>query len=92
MTDFKQLNEGVIVLLQPSIPIHNARFYPGEEEELKEYAQGKGYIYLNHWENWPDYTDEEVLNYLTDDRSNPNQEGHEAWANYIIDYFVNTDE
>lgn len=48
--------------------------------------------YLNHWENWPEYTDEKVLIYLTDDRSNPNQQGYEAWAKYIIDYFVNTDE
>lgn len=32
ITDFKQIKEDVIVLLQPSIPIHNARFYPGEEE------------------------------------------------------------
>ncbi|WP_157842667.1 SGNH/GDSL hydrolase family protein [Bacillus alkalisoli] len=90
--DFKNLNENVIVLLQPSIPIHNARFYPGEEEALREYALAKGYIYLNHWENWPDYTDAEVLNYLNNERSNPNQSGHDAWAQYIIDYFVKKEE
>lgn len=92
MEDFKQLNEDVIVLLQPSIPIYNAKFYPIEEDALIEYAQEKGYIYLNHWENWPDFTEEEVLNYLVDDRSNPNQQGHDAWASYIMDFFVKKDE
>ncbi|WP_096156567.1 SGNH/GDSL hydrolase family protein [Bacillus sp. FJAT-45066] len=90
--DFQQLNENVLVLLQPSIPIHNARFYPGEEETLREYALEQGYIYLNHWENWPEYTDEEVLNYLNSDRSNPNQIGHDAWAQYIMDYFLKKEE
>ena len=92
IVDFKQLNEDVIVLLQPSIPIHNAKFYPGEEDALRTYSLEKGYIYLNHWANWPDYTDEEVLNFLMDDRSNPNQQGHDAWAAYIMDFFVNKDE
>ncbi|MFD1780023.1 SGNH/GDSL hydrolase family protein [Fredinandcohnia salidurans] len=81
----KELPE-VIVLLQPAYPIHNAKHYPIEVNELKSYAEESNIIYLNHWEAWPDYQSDEITEYLID--GEPNEDGHKLWADYLSNYFI----
>ncbi len=84
---FKQALDQVVVMLQPPNPIHNAVHYPGQVQALKEYAEDHGYIYLDHWSNWPDYKSNEILDYI-DENNLPNAQGHQAWAEYIANYFT----
>lgn len=85
-------NPGVTVMLQPAHRLYGAVHYPKEVEALQQYAKDHGYIYLNHWENWPDEEDEQLKEYVTEDRSKPSEKGNQAWGEYLIDYFVAEDE
>jgi len=78
----------VAVFLQPAHPIYNARYYPMQVEQLRKYAEENNYAYLDHWTNWPNYMSSEIRNYLAEDQSVPNADGHRLWADFLIDYFV----
>lgn len=84
---WKEENKGVTILMQPSNPLAGAVYYPDQVAKVAEYAQENKIIYLNHWENWPESKDEKMNEYLTD-TSEPNENGHKAWAEYLIHYFV----
>lgn len=88
LNDFKKANPEMTVMIQPSNPIFNAHYYVKEERELEAFATKNNYIYLNHWEAWPDNKSKDLKQYLTD-RSLPNQKGNELWANYLTKYFIN---
>jgi hypothetical protein len=76
----------ITIMLQPPNPVYNAKYYPLQVEELKKFAEQNGYIYLDHWSQWPDYRSADIQNYL--DNGLPNQEGHRLWADFLIDYFI----
>ncbi|MCC3356904.1 SGNH/GDSL hydrolase family protein [Bacillus sp. REN16] len=80
----------VTVLLQPANPLHNAKHYPKEVGELEKYANNNDYIYLNHWEAWPDYQTDEIKEYLLTNGS-PNEKGQRLWADYLSNYFISED-
>jgi hypothetical protein len=77
-----------VILLQPPHPLYNAVYYPKEVEDLKNFAEENGWIFLNHWKAWPDQKSEEIREYLSADRKTPSEKGHQVWAQYLIDYFV----
>lgn len=79
-------NEDMVTVLQPSPPAFGTSIYPEQVAEFEEFAE-ENYIYINHWEAWPDLDDEELLDYVDEDRM-PNQTGHELWSNYIIQTFA----
>jgi len=80
-------NSDVQIILQPPHPIYGAVNYPQQVEQLKAFAEERGLPYFDHWKNWPDYTSDEILQYLTDDNM-PNMKGHQLWAETIMNYFV----
>ncbi|MFL8938380.1 SGNH/GDSL hydrolase family protein [Rossellomorea oryzaecorticis] len=82
----KEANEDVTLLLQPTYPLYNATYYPGQVEELQAFAEEKGYTYLNHWEEWPE--DETLDDLNGDNEQAPSEEGHKLWADYLIKYFI----
>ncbi|WP_175990176.1 hypothetical protein [Bacillus sp. Marseille-Q1617] len=84
---FKEHNPEMTVMIQPANPIHGARHYPNEEQDLEDYAKQNKYIYLNHWYAWPDHKGKEIKEYLTNENL-PNDKGNGLWAKYLIDYFV----
>jgi hypothetical protein len=88
LTEIQSALPDVVVMLQPAHPIYNARYYPMEVDELKRYAKENGYIYLDHWTSWPDYKSVEIKNYLVEDDSTPNEDGHRLWADFLKDYFI----
>jgi hypothetical protein len=88
---FKKENQDLIILIQPANPIYGATYYPQEENDLERYAEQNNYIYLNHWEAWPDYSKRELEDYLTEGNI-PNEKGNETWAEYLQEYFVNDGE
>lgn len=88
MSAVKKENDGAVFVLQPPYPIHGATFYPAQVEELEKFANEEGYVYLNHWSEWPDQEDEELRSYLKDKQSVPNEKGHEVWFNYLEDFFI----
>lgn len=88
MEAVKTAKKDTVFLLQPPHPIYNASWYLFQLENLKKSAERQGIPYLDHWEVWPDTTDQALNNYLTSDRSVPNEEGHKLWAEYLIDYFI----
>ncbi|MGQ0513496.1 hypothetical protein ACT453_07695, partial [Bacillus sp. D-CC] len=49
------------VIIQPPNPIYNATHYPKVISELQRYAEQHQYIYLNHWQAWPDPNSEAML-------------------------------
>ncbi|MCF6138803.1 SGNH/GDSL hydrolase family protein [Pseudalkalibacillus berkeleyi] len=81
-------NEEVIFMVQPPHPIHEPGLYATQINALKEYAEETDTTYLNHWDNWPDVTDEEIKQYILEDISGPNDEGNKLWAEYIVNYFT----
>ena len=79
--------EDAVVVLQPSYPIYAATYYPTQVEALQAFASSEGIPFVNHWDSWPDFDSEELLNYL-EDKKVPNSDGAEVWANALIDYFI----
>ncbi len=88
VNEFKTQVPDVTVLIQPANPLYNATFYPKEVEELQMFAENNGYIYLNHWEAWPDHQSPEIENYLTEGM--PSELGHQVWADYLKNYFISS--
>lgn len=83
----KEMSEHTVIILQPPNPIHNAVHYPTQVQELQTFAEEHNFIFLNHWENWPHYESDELLDYL-DENNVPNTKGHQVWADYIANYFT----
>lgn len=88
MNDYKEQNEEVVILLQPSMPLYGARNYPREIEALQKFAEQQSYLYLNHWTNWPHYNDVEFKQYVSEDTQHPNDFGNNAWAEYLLRFFI----
>jgi hypothetical protein len=82
----KEINPDTFVILQPPNPIYNAKYYPVQVEALKEFAGQNDIPYLDHWTAWPDPATTEINDYLTN--GEPNEKGHQLWAEYIIDYLI----
>ncbi|UYZ21804.1 SGNH/GDSL hydrolase family protein [Mesobacillus jeotgali] len=75
-------------VLMPPHPIYNAVYYPKQVEALKNYAEENEIPYLDHWQAWPDYQTEEIKDYISSDNSQPNEQGHEVWSKYVIEYLI----
>ncbi|MFS0821561.1 SGNH/GDSL hydrolase family protein [Bacillus sp. 1P02SD] len=74
------------VILQPANPLHNAKHYPKEVERLEAFAAENNFTYLNHWEAWPDYQSDKIVEYLNEGL--PSQRGHKLWMEYLGNYFI----
>lgn len=85
--ELKETNEESVLLLQPPHPLEGATYYPQQIDSLKEFAGEESISYLDHWTSWPN--DETLSDYLIESQDTPNEKGHEIWANYLIDYFIN---
>jgi hypothetical protein len=95
--EFEKANPDLITIIQPANPLHNATYYPGQVDELKEYALGNDILYIDHWSAWPDQTSKEMLDYVNGSglprSGQPTEKGHQVWAEYLTEYFIaNTDE
>jgi hypothetical protein len=88
LDELKQVNPEGVLILQPTQPLYGATYYPQQVESLKEFASESDISYLDHWVLWPDSSSEELLDYVTAERTEPNEKGHELWADYLIDYFI----
>jgi len=75
------------LLLQPANPIYNAKLYPNQVAALKDYAESKNITYLDHWKNWPEGNNIEILDFINQNGT-PNKKGYEIWSNYITDFLV----
>ncbi len=84
--------EDAVVILQPARPVYNGTYYPRQVADLKEFAEKEGIPYLDHWEVWPDYTSEELNDYVVDGESSPSTKGHEIWLDYLKEYFIASEE
>jgi hypothetical protein len=82
-------NPETTFILQPSYPLYNAKIYPQQVEELKNYAKKNQITYLDHWSKWPDYNTEAFKDYLLPDQSAPNDKGSKVWSDYLIHFFIN---
>lgn len=81
-----QVND-VAIVFTPSNPIYNATYYPVQIDALLTFLRENEYPVIEHWQNWPDPTDETIKDYL-DENSRPNTKGAEAWAKAVISYFT----
>ncbi|TXC90937.1 SGNH/GDSL hydrolase family protein [Metabacillus litoralis] len=81
-----EANNNLFLMVQPSQPLYGATFYPSEVSQLQDYMEKNDFIYLNHWENWPELNDDAMLEYLEDNEVN--EEGYKIWADYNVKYFV----
>ncbi|NMH70543.1 SGNH/GDSL hydrolase family protein [Bacillus sp. RO3] len=84
----KEQNEEVVMILQPTHPIAGATYYPMQIEALKEFAEEKGIPYVDHWSAWPVEDEEALGELLVDGQEMPSEDGHELWAEYLVQYFV----
>lgn len=87
LNSWKEANEELTIMIQPPNPLYAAKNYPREVQALQDYAKENKYIYLNHWENWPELDNVEMEKYLTKDNK-ANESGNKVWAEYLLDYFV----
>lgn len=81
-------NEDVVIFIQPPNPIYGSTFFQKQVERVKDYSLEQGLLYFDHWQAWPDTSDELLESYIHEDDYIPNQIGHELWAEYIVNYFV----
>lgn len=88
MEDVQEQSPQTVFILQPPHPLYNATFYPVQVAELQKFAKKNAIPFLNHWEAWPDQTNVELKNYLSEDNSQPSPEGHQLWADYVTEYFI----
>ncbi|MDQ0206815.1 SGNH/GDSL hydrolase family protein [Alkalicoccobacillus murimartini] len=72
------------IILFPSNPLLNPRFYLTQIDELSEYAEDLSVHYADHWEAWPDVTDPEIEEYATS--GIPTEQGHEILADYMMQF------
>ncbi|MBT2686434.1 SGNH/GDSL hydrolase family protein [Bacillus sp. ISL-37] len=86
LNHIEEVSANTAVILTPPNPLYNAKYYPLQVDALKEYAEENGISYLDHWTAWPALDSEEMNDYLTN--GSPNEQGHELWANYMLDYWV----
>ncbi|MCE7791684.1 SGNH/GDSL hydrolase family protein [Salipaludibacillus sp. CUR1] len=85
----KAENEQAVPMINPSQPAYNTVNYPIQIEGMRTYANENDYIYIDHWSDWPDITDEDLLNYVDeDDHRMPAQKGHEQWSKSILSVFT----
>lgn len=87
----KEANPEVTVLLQPSHPLYNAKFYPVQVSRLQAFAEENQLTYLDHWSAWPDPKSEEIIEYLTEDQSGPSEKGTQKWSEYLENYFIHNE-
>ncbi|MGJ9383777.1 SGNH/GDSL hydrolase family protein [Salipaludibacillus sp. CF4.18] len=85
----KEENSEVIVFVQPPQPAHGAIYYPVHVETISEYAEENEIQYIDHWEAWPSKDDDDLLGFMEEGESMPNQQGHDLWMKYIASYFIN---
>lgn len=83
-------NEEAVSIVQPSQPAYNTVNYPIQIEGLRNYANEHDYLYIDHWSDWPDLSDEELIEYVDEDSPRvPTQKGHEQWSESVLSMFVN---
>jgi hypothetical protein len=81
-------NSQTSFILQPSHPIYKATIYPEQVKKLKEFAKEQHIMYLDHWQVWPESSDESIKKYLLDDQSAPNDKGSILWADFLADQLI----
>ncbi|MGF2618151.1 SGNH/GDSL hydrolase family protein [Rossellomorea vietnamensis] len=81
-------NEEASLILQPTHPLYGATYYPIQVEDLQQFAEEMDITYLNHWQAWPDTDDETLEDYLSSSKEEPSEQGHEVWADFLLDYFI----
>ncbi|WHY00431.1 SGNH/GDSL hydrolase family protein [Neobacillus sp. DY30] len=87
--DVKLSNPDTAFIIQPSYPIYLPKYYSTQVEALKAYAEENNLTYLDHWTAWPATDNPEIKNYLNEDQSSPNENGYQAWGQFLVQYFVN---
>jgi hypothetical protein len=88
MDDVKEANPETAFVIQPAHPLYNSTFYPNQKENLQQYAEENKIPYLDHWEKWPNLTDRQLLEYLSEDNNQPSPKGHKVWAEFVTDYLI----
>jgi hypothetical protein len=83
----KEKNPNVTIFLQPPHPLFQPNHYKTQVDSVKLFAEETDMVYLDHWDNWPDVQNE-VINDYVEGKSGPNEQGHELWAEYLVDYFT----
>lgn len=84
ISKLKENIPGVSIILMPSNPIPDPKYYSFQINALAEYAEVKDLVYLDHWEEWPSVDGDKINDYLVDFR--PNDKGFEVWGDAIVDY------
>lgn len=82
----KEVNPKAHIIVQPSNPIHEPITYLEQVNALEEFASKNNIEYLNHWQDWPDTSSDNIKDVLQG--SFPNTEGHDIWASYFNNYLI----
>lgn len=85
-------NPETSIIIQPSNPLHNAKYYPIQVEAVKEYAAQNQLTYLDHWTAWPDQKSDEMIEYLLPEQSYPSDKGIQVWSEYLLNYFISNED
>ncbi len=88
ISDVQAANPNTTIILMPSFPLYNAKYYPNQEAKLKQYAEQNQLAYLDHWTAWPDTNNPELQNDLLPDLTAPNDKGNQIWSQYLIHYLI----
>jgi hypothetical protein len=89
MNAVKAKNPDTTFILQPSNPIYLPKYYSTQVEALKGYAKENKLTYLDHWTAWPATDDPKITDYVVEGKKGPTEKGNQAWAQFLVDYFVN---
>ncbi|WP_096437137.1 SGNH/GDSL hydrolase family protein [Alteribacter populi] len=83
----ERVDDDSYIIVQPSQPYFEANNYLTQIDDVRDFARSEGYDYIDHWLDWPDTNDEELLSYL-EEHNLPNQEGHQIWGDSITKWFI----
>jgi hypothetical protein len=90
MNSISAENDEAVIVINPSQPAYETVNYPVQMESLRSLSEENNYLFVDHWSDWPEIFDEELLEYVDeDDHRMPTQMGHEQWSESILTYFVN---
>ncbi|WP_280769635.1 hypothetical protein [Salipaludibacillus daqingensis] len=84
-------NEEAVAIIQSSQPAYDTVNYPIQMEGLRNFVNENDLLYIDHWSDWPDIRDIELVDYVDEDHRMPTQRGHEQWSDSVMSIFVSND-
>ncbi|TSB48388.1 SGNH/GDSL hydrolase family protein [Alkalicoccobacillus porphyridii] len=83
LTDVSPQSE---IILLPSNPVPTPNYYQRQIDSLNDFGEETFVNYANHWNEWPNFTIEDLDGYV--EKGIPTEEGHQLLADYMMNFIT----